>query len=276
MKKLLITGVSGFIGKHLYDYFSGAYQVYGIARNNPGSKNCFAVNMLDKNELRAFFKNGPFDTVIHLAAITATQNNLNDPALLMNNLTLSVNLAEALKENTTAHLVNFSSSSVYANNAGVCNEDSMPDPSGNTDGLYGLSKYSAEVLFNFLLKNTAVTHLRIPMVYGKGMEESRMHTAFSRELKEKNEITVFGEGKRIISHISIEELIEKLKTIMQEKITGTFNVSGQSLSTLELAENIIAAEGNSDSRIVKVKKGSVDRFILDGHQLNALINKLQK
>lgn len=275
MKEILITGVSGFIGKHLYHYLSNEHLVTGISRTAMQLERCFTVDLSDKEAVAEFFKGRRFDVVIHLAAITANKNNLADPLLLLNNLQLSANLAGALKQNPTGHLINFSSSSVYDNYSGHCNEKSPTDPSNNADGLYGLAKLSSETLFNLLLKNTAITHLRVPMVYGKGMDDSRMHTTFSKELKETNTITVFGGGQRIISHINVDDLAEKVFGVIKGKITGLFNVSGESVSTFELAQNIIKEQGNSGSSIKTVEEGSKATLIVDGSKLNALLKNQQ-
>ena len=44
--KILITGVSGFIGKHLYHKLSKDYLVFGISRTKLDYSNCYAINLL--------------------------------------------------------------------------------------------------------------------------------------------------------------------------------------------------------------------------------------
>ena len=56
--RILITGVNGFVGKHLYIDLIKVHEVIGIY--NSGNKvfeNCFKVDLTNKIEIDDFFKN---------------------------------------------------------------------------------------------------------------------------------------------------------------------------------------------------------------------------
>ena len=57
MKKVLLIGVSGFIGENLYDYLSPNYKVYGISRSNVTYDNCEQLDVSNKTELLNYFRN---------------------------------------------------------------------------------------------------------------------------------------------------------------------------------------------------------------------------
>ena len=71
MKKLLITGVSGFLGWHLAKIAQSQWQVYGITHSKtvqiPGI-NQVKINLTNLNDLQYLFQTVKPDAVIHAAA----------------------------------------------------------------------------------------------------------------------------------------------------------------------------------------------------------------
>ncbi|MBU2443969.1 MAG: NAD-dependent epimerase/dehydratase family protein [Bacteroidetes bacterium] len=74
MKKVLITGASGYLGTHLCNEFSKiSFKTVGLFKTNkPSVKNIeFVQNEIsDAIELRRLFEFHRFDLVYHLAAVT--------------------------------------------------------------------------------------------------------------------------------------------------------------------------------------------------------------
>jgi nucleoside-diphosphate-sugar epimerase len=80
LPRLIVTGSSGFIGRHLLDYFKEEFQIIGLARRTqlhcgaPVHKNItwYQVDIGDREDLSAAFQyireSGGADYVIHLAA----------------------------------------------------------------------------------------------------------------------------------------------------------------------------------------------------------------
>ena len=180
--KILIIGVSGFIGKFLYENMSPQYDVYGISRTNVNSKNCFTLDMYSSTKLKAFLKKYDFDVIINLSAKMANADNIKDFSLIEDNLLIAKNLINVLKDKKSGYLINFSSSAVYPNISGSFDENSKIDTSMNGDCLYGLSKFNNEILFNYFLKDIRVINLRVGYVYGGNMNKSRIHKIFEKEL----------------------------------------------------------------------------------------------
>jgi GDP-4-dehydro-6-deoxy-D-mannose reductase len=81
MKKVLITGITGFVGSHLMDYYlaNTDYHIFGITRrrspmnnikhevNNP-RLTLLRGDMTDSVSINSIFRTQPFDIVHHLAA----------------------------------------------------------------------------------------------------------------------------------------------------------------------------------------------------------------
>ena len=272
--KILIIGVSGFIGKSIYENLIKHYDVFGISRSSLDLKNCFKVDLYNLKELNLFFQKHDFDVIINLASRMANKNNLNNFSLLEDNLLMSKNLINVLNDKNSGYLINFSSSSVYPNISGTFCEDNIIDSSVNGDCLYGLSKFNNEMLFGYFLKKLNIINLRIGYVHGGGMNESRIHKVFENELKEKNKITIWGNGKRSFPQISIEYLNSILLNIIENHITGTYNLAEENISLINLAKNYLQLYGDNNSEIIfNTKYNNNNVFEM---RFDKIINKLKK
>jgi GDP-4-dehydro-6-deoxy-D-mannose reductase len=109
MKKILITGVTGFAGNYLAEHlFSvGGYDVSGtyLLEDSLGSvgniKDKLTLIKADLSEEKSVFKiveDVKPDVIFHLAALTSPADSFKNPiATLNNNISLEVNLLEAIR-----------------------------------------------------------------------------------------------------------------------------------------------------------------------------------
>ncbi|HBM15422.1 MAG TPA: NAD(P)-dependent oxidoreductase [Lentisphaeria bacterium] len=279
---ILLTGANGFIGKHVSIFFESQkeYTVFKIARSfHERSKNNIELDLTDKNKVmkfaREFKKKHTIDAIIHLAAKMAgsKQKHIDAFRLFDVNLEIAKNLTFIAQSLLPRKLINFSSMAVYPNVDGVFDEKFCVNMSENTDCLYGLAKFCAENIFDHFLKNEnmVITHLRVSQVYGDGMNKSRVMPMMRIELKEKNTVTVFGEGKRVSNFIHIDKLLEILRLLVIGEKSGVYNVGDEEMSYLDLAKRIIKENGNEYSRIIKHSPGSRVKFILDTRKLNSAL-----
>jgi nucleoside-diphosphate-sugar epimerase len=70
MSTILITGVSGFIGKALAEDLAGRHQVIGLSRKDPGLKLPWIRGDFGSFEDLRQLDRHPIDAVVHLAAVT--------------------------------------------------------------------------------------------------------------------------------------------------------------------------------------------------------------
>ena len=187
-----------------------------------------------------------------------SKENARDFKLLSGNQQITQQLIDLALQVKPKHLIHVSSIALYPNLDGTYAEDSLVDPSVNGDGLYGLSKYNAEVLINFYLgRLMTVTHLRPSQIYGPGMRHDRIFPSMIRELKEKNTITVFGMGQRISNFVHVEDVVAAIDRVLRKPQAGVYNVGGLRHWTLEQwAGKMIKEYGKPDSKIIKVPQGS--------------------
>lgn len=276
--RILITGVSGFIGKHLRSHLEGEYEIYSIMRTpneSLPSKNNYAIDLSDVINVKEKFKNNIFkkkiDVIIHCAAVLSNIDN-KDIKLFHENNSITESMIHIASVTNTKKFINMSTIGVYPNISGTYNEQSVIEPSINHECLYGLSKVCSEELFKFYLKDEVqVINIRLGQVYGLGMRKDRIFSIMKNELLRDNIITVFGRGERVSNFISIDYLIEKIKRIVQkDEIQGTFNLGDKNLSYYNLAEMIIKEFGNSSSKIRLSEKGIESKVIIDSSKFNNL------
>ena len=116
--------------------------------------------------------------------------------------------------------------SVYPYKDGVFSEESICAPYENEDFLYGLSKLNSEMIFSFFLRkqNCQLINLRVAQVYGEGMRKDRIIPVMLKELADKNEIKVFGNGERTTNFIHISDLIKVINFFLQSSYRGCINI----------------------------------------------------
>lgn len=257
---ILITGSDGFIGKHLLDYFKKGNKVYsllyGLEYLFEGNK--IHINLLNDSHMESLIsENLSIDVIIHAASILGSSSDIYDLSILYNNIKMYENINKLIEFYKPDKIINFSSIAVYPTLEGEYSEESHIKPSVNSEGIYGLSKFCGENILDFCNKNngTDIINLRLSQVYGEGMRNDRILKIMENELKEKNTVTVFGNGKRVSSFIEINELIKIVDLCVNKKISGVYNTGGHNWSYLELAEQVIEKYGNKDSRVILEDKG---------------------
>jgi nucleoside-diphosphate-sugar epimerase len=162
LKKVLLTGANGFLGKYICDHLKKeGVKIYTLGRSKEMD---FSVDLA--NELPSF--DTVFDLVIHSAAKAhfVPRNHKEVKALFNINVKGTQNLLHALEHSGAPdRFVFISSVSVYGLSNGTLIDENTPllasDP-------YGLSKIKGEELVSVWCNtyNVKGTILRLPLVFG--------------------------------------------------------------------------------------------------------------
>ena len=149
MKKFLVTGVDGFVGKHLADVLlERGCDVYGLTRRTEHAESditylCEDIN--DKKGILDLFKEHTFDGVFHLAGLTHPPTSFIEPVQYFETNALgSINICDAIqKTNKDCVLMQCSTPEVY----GICPSDKEIDESFPLRPMnpYGVSKAGADL-----------------------------------------------------------------------------------------------------------------------------------
>ena len=234
-RRVLVTGVAGFIGMHtaraLLD--AGA-QVTGIDSFEPyydvrlkearvaelADRPGFAferVDLADGPATLRLFDDGRFDYVVHLAAQPGVRYSLVEPALyIRNNLDAFGNVIEGCRRAAVAHLVYASSSSVYgASHTLPFSED---QPVDHPVSLYAATKKANELMAHCYshLYRLPTTGLRFFTVYGPWGRPDQAPMLFTKAILAGEPIAVFNHGRMQRDFTYVDDIVEGvLRTLAQ-------------------------------------------------------------
>src|SRR3989344_4243517 len=108
-KRVLITGITGFVGSHLADYLlaNTHYKIYGLKRVNSQLRNISHIldrvtlidgDLLDETSLINLLKISKPDYIYHLGALSWVTPSWNMPSAYMQvNAVGTINLFEAMR-----------------------------------------------------------------------------------------------------------------------------------------------------------------------------------
>lgn len=235
IKRVLVTGVAGFIGYHLsLRLLNEGLQVTGIDNMNPyydvglkesrlaqlTSHENFTFCKLDlsgREALEDIFLKNKFDVVVNLAAQAGVRYSLKNPmAYIDSNIVGFTNILECCRHNGVKHLVFASSSSVYGANTKM--PFSVHDNVDHPVSLYAATKKANELMAHSYshLFGLPCTGLRFFTVYGPWGRPDMALFLFTSAILEGKPIKVFNHGKMIRDFTYIDDIIEGVARIMKQ------------------------------------------------------------
>ena len=111
MKKILITGASGYIGSCLSLYLKKKYKLTLVDIKNRSSLNITNCNLLNFKKLTKILKETKPDLIIHLSAQSLVDETINKKKYYQNNVIATKNLLKAMKVNDLNNII-FSSTAL--------------------------------------------------------------------------------------------------------------------------------------------------------------------
>ena len=315
MSKILVIGGAGYIGSHtvkalldaghdvsIFDNLSlghvEAAETLGLTVEN---QKLFVGDILNSGEINDALAQG-FDAVIHFAARSLVGESVSDPLMYYeNNISGTVNLLEAMKNNDVTSLVFSSTAATYGNPDSAFTRDrKIPESHPlNPINPYGRTKLAIEWALEdsasaWGLKSTALRYFNaagndangvlgelhipeshlIPIVFG----------AYYGRTKPNGEgmnLTVFGDdydtpdGTCIRDYIHVEDLAAAHVVAAEENIAlnvGKFDVynvgTGKGYSVLEVIKGIEAVIGKEIPFTMGERRaGDPDVLVADSSKL---------
>ena len=258
--RIIITGHTGFIGKHLLKHFKKKADIIGISRssceNDAVESIRLDVSKINEEELELYrpLLEGA-DAIVHLSAYRPIVRSRRKDFFVDNikvNVRGTLNVLMIAKRFKIDKFLLASSIKVYGDAKSFVSEEDPPLPNTN----YGKSKLLAEKLcetFSKLYEIKCIS-LRISSVFGPGMSCNLVFAIFMNKALRGEPLIVHRHqtGYEFLDLIYVKDVVravEKALYLEQENPYEVFNIGSQSpVNTFELANEVIAAIG-SKSRI---------------------------
>jgi UDP-glucuronate 4-epimerase len=240
-KKILVTGVAGFIGYHLAkklcglgqsvvgidnlnDYYSKQLKLDRLSDITSSEFTFHELDIYDAVKLDLLFKHHKFDIVVNLAAQAGVRYSIKNPRAYLDSIIIGFgNILECCRNYSINHLVYASSSSVYG-----LNSDMPFSTSHNVDhpvSLYAASKKSNELMAHSYshLYNLSTTGLRFFTVYGPWGRPDMAAFLFTDAIFNGKPIKVFNDGKMQRDFTFIDDIIDGVLGVIDHPPTPHSN-----------------------------------------------------
>ena len=239
--RILITGISGFIGFHTARILAAAgHDVCGIdnlndyydtrlkeARFNLLKDDGIRVHVQDLKDhdaTMAIFREEKPEVVINLAAQAGVRYSIENPlAYLDSNLAGFMNVLEGCRHHDVGHLIYASSSSVYgANHTYPFSEDDTVD---HPVSLYAATKKANEALAHSYahLYKLPVTGLRFFTVYGPWGRPDMAYFSFTQKILADTPIPIFNHGKMQRDFTYIDDIVKGIVSLIDKPAEPNLN-----------------------------------------------------
>jgi len=270
LKKLLITGHTGFIGTHLVKSLSENYELFGVSLNNSPNK----INQIKKDINKVNINDLPknITSIIHLAALTDIDYCQKNPLECFEiNMNGTQNMLEIARK-INANFIYLSTNHVYGMPQKLPIRENHPK---NPESIYANSKLLGELACQAYSKNYGinVSIIRLFSVYGPNSPKHLVTTKIISQILQNTSIKL-GNLYPKRDFIFIDDVISAIKLILR-KTSGynEFNVgTGKSHSISELCA-ILKKISGSTKKITNIKSKSRKNEI---RNIYSNSNKLKK
>ena len=192
MKKILVTGSSGFLGVHLCNALCNmGHEVTGIDRSLNGINSCSKIH---KNysfilgDIRKLAFHREYDVVYHLAALTSIPESFDySEEFISTNVWGTANICKS-----------FPNSRIVFTSSFAAGENKSP---------YGISKKAAE---HFVNTHRNSVSIRFGNVFGEGqVDEEKVIPAFCKALKHGKKAMIFGDGSMKRDFVYVHDMVDE-------------------------------------------------------------------
>lgn len=274
MKKIIITGATGFLGRNLIQAFNKQETlIYAVVHSESSvvnvlkSENVIPIvcNNKEIETLHEKIKEKDIDLFFHLAWDGVSTTYKNDLEHQLKNIKISVEYFKQAKLMNVSKFITTGSASEYA----YCNEPIngtlFPKPSD----MYSASKVCVRVILQILSiqLNLESIYILIPSIYGPGRNDNNLVTYAIKKFL-KGEKPSFTKLEQIWNYVYIDDVIRAL-ILIGEKGKGQKVYPVGNKKELKLSEYVDIIRNNINPNLplgvgeLEYKTSSIDNCILD-------------
>lgn len=260
MKKVIVTGGSGFIGSNLINFLLKRnlkvinIDIFSYASSPDRFKNYYKnknylflkKNISDFNSLKKLISKNKIECIFNLASNSHVDRSIDNPANFVkenieSNLFFFDNLKFLKKKNYyVGKFINISTDEVYGSIMGL---PSLENSNLNPNSPYSASKASIELILRAFGKTFEFPYINVRCCNNYGpyqFPEKFIPTIITNILKGKN-IPIYGDGKNTREWIYVDDFCNSLYQIYRKgQLFETYNVgSTNRLTNINLTQKII-------------------------------------
>lgn len=260
-QKILITGVSGFVGSHLLesliqtkDNLFGTYYSEESLRNLGSNKDKIKlrkVNLRDKDETINLVEETKPDEIYHLAASTSPADSFSFPSeTVINNIASQINILEAVKKANLikSRMLVVSSAEVY----GDVKKEELPineNTPFNPTNPYAVSKLSQDFLGlqYFLSYNMPIIRVRPFNHIGPGQSANFVVSTFAKKIagiekSKKDGVLTVGNLNAKRDFTDVRDMVKAYGLAMSKGVAGqVYNIgSGVSYKIADILDKLLS------------------------------------
>ena len=276
-KKILITGVNGYIGNCLYHFLKGKFKVVGIDKESVSKNTIYRCNILNTKKLEQILYKTKPEIVIHLAAQSLVDETINKEKYYNNNVVATNRLLRSMKKINVKKIIFSSTAAVYKQSSKPLKENSKLKPLST----YAKTKLTCEknILKQKEIKSVILrffnvcSALKKPCIGELHNPETHLIPTIVYKAIYNKKIYIYGDdfptpdGTCIRDYIHIKDIcsaIEKsIGFLLNKKKSKIFNIGNyKGLSNQEIVNYINKKiKKKINIKYVNRRKGDISRFL---------------
>jgi nucleoside-diphosphate-sugar epimerase len=249
MKRALVTGSAGFVGRHV---------LRELRERGYATTRIDIAERVGPREARDYFRTSSdrFDLVVHLAAVVGGRRTIEgEPLAVAVDLSIDAELYGWALRTRPGRIVYYSSSAAYpvrlqsSATARPLREDDIDLEDlllGAPDLSYGWAKLSGEMLARWAEAEGLRVHVFRPFSgYGSDQDPAYPFRAFvDRALAYEDPFSVWGDGRQVRDFVHIDDVVAATFAAIDADYPGPLNLcTGRPTDFLELADLVTTATG---------------------------------